>query len=130
MPNVTRWKNRRGEYPVVIGLHADTGIWTDDRDKPIPSELQAAMGDYAEVDEAGGAAELVIEYSSSGYDDPGRFDGPAEKCYPPEGDDERLVTGAVVIDSTTKVKTQVAKELLPAIAEHWKREIDEEIVEE
>ena len=34
--------------------------------------------------------ELVIEFNSIGYYDPGQFYGPPENCYPPEHDDERI----------------------------------------
>lgn len=33
--------------------------------------------------------EIVVEFESSGYDDPGKFCGPPEDCYPPEGWEER-----------------------------------------
>jgi hypothetical protein len=37
--------------------------------------------------------ELEIEFVSSGYIDPGSIAGPPEKCYPPEGDEERTIVG-------------------------------------
>jgi hypothetical protein len=40
--------------------------------------------------------ELVIEFESSGYYDPGKTYGPPENCYPPEGDDEREVTDVYI----------------------------------
>lgn len=36
--------------------------------------------------------ELEIEGTSSGYYDPGCYLGSPEECYPPESDDERLIT--------------------------------------
>ena len=40
--------------------------------------------------------EVTIFFVCSGYDDPGITTGPAEKCYPPESDEERIVTGITV----------------------------------
>lgn len=37
---------------------------------------------------------LEIDFTSSGYSDPGFISGPPEKCYPPEGEEERTVKGA------------------------------------
>ena len=38
---------------------------------------------------------LEINFLSTGYYDPGVRSGPPEKCYPPEGEDERVFNGAV-----------------------------------
>lgn len=35
--------------------------------------------------------EVAIDYK--GYEDPGICSGPVEDCYPPEGDEERTITG-------------------------------------
>jgi len=40
-------------------------------------------------------AKLVIDFTSSGYYDPGRTYGDPYYCYPPEGEDERLLDGNV-----------------------------------
>jgi hypothetical protein len=34
---------------------------------------------------------LEVEFTSSGYYDPGVTSGPVDRCYPPEGDDEREI---------------------------------------
>jgi hypothetical protein len=36
--------------------------------------------------------EFSIEFTSTGYYDPGKTSGLPENCYPPEGEDERTVT--------------------------------------
>jgi hypothetical protein len=41
--------------------------------------------------------EFVVSFTSSGYYDPGRVSGPPEDCYPPEGDDEREMSGVKVV---------------------------------
>lgn len=49
--------------------------------------------------------DFVIDYSVSGYYDPGYTSGPPENCYPPEGDEERNLVGCIInlpkIDSIT-----------------------------
>jgi hypothetical protein len=35
--------------------------------------------------------EITIGFLSSGYYDPGKINGLPENCYPPEGEDERLI---------------------------------------
>ena len=46
--------------------------------------------------EAQVCATVVIAFESTGYDDPGRIGGNPENDYPPEGGDERTVTGAYI----------------------------------
>jgi hypothetical protein len=41
--------------------------------------------------------ELIINFHSAGYYDPGRTYGPPENCYPPEGDDERTFVSAYIL---------------------------------
>lgn len=43
--------------------------------------------------------ELVIEFRSRGYSDPGKLYGPPERCYPPESDDERTLVNAYLVRS-------------------------------
>jgi hypothetical protein len=44
----------------------------------------------------GNGDELVIDFTSTGYYDPGVRSGPVESCYPPEGDDERKVEAVYI----------------------------------
>ena len=71
----------------------DGGPWTDGGCKPLPSELAAELNRLAPDADANGSHsyELEIGFRSVGYDDPGSTYGPPEKCYPPEGEDERTV---------------------------------------
>jgi len=41
---------------------------------------------------------LEVDFTSSGYEDPGRVYGPPEDCYPPEGEEEREVVTARLFD--------------------------------
>ena len=49
--------------------------------------------------------DIHIPFRSKGYYDPGRLYGPPEKCYPPEGDEERTLFGncqVIIYDSSQK----------------------------
>jgi hypothetical protein len=41
--------------------------------------------------------DISIDALSSGYYDPGRISGPPDSCYPPEGEDERVITYVTLI---------------------------------
>lgn len=62
--------------------------------------------------------ELTVNVSSTGYYDPGKTYGPPEDCYPPEGDNERPVTGAGVAGY------EVPKTLFDEIEEWLSEEIE------
>lgn len=68
--------------------------------------------------------ELVIMFESSGSYDSGVFSGPVEKCYPPEGDEDREVTEAWISkDGGRGEKISLAK-VLSELQEHYESEID------
>lgn len=55
------------------------------------------------VDEGGeeklaGPMEVTLTVRYRGYFDEGRKYGPVEKCYPPEGDDERIIERIRILD--------------------------------
>lgn len=80
------WFHVRGQYSVEMGLIPGT-----------PPAIQAALPAYLE------GWELVIQWQSSGYYDPGVRSGPAENCYPPEGDEERTFLSASMWDGENTV---------------------------
>ena len=41
--------------------------------------------------------EFLIGFNSQGYEDPGICTGPVENCYPPEGDEERIILSIEVL---------------------------------
>jgi hypothetical protein len=56
------------------------------------SGLETWMNRHGIPDEG----EVVVNFVSTGYYDPGVRSGPVERCYPPEGGDEREPAGAVI----------------------------------
>ena len=62
----------------------DGKIYDSDNDQEVDLGCDIPL-----TEESDATFELVIEGTSSGYYDPGRTYGPPEKCYPPEGEDER-----------------------------------------
>ena len=81
---VQRWRGVAGKFTIECGL-TDTGP-CDVHEHPLPLALAPLLS----LDDC---HELVIEFASSGYNDPGCIYGDPGNCYPPEGDDERTVTG-------------------------------------
>ena len=78
--------------------------------------------------------EMVVEWESTGYYDPGVCSGPPEKCYPPEGEDERTVTGAYIhvwlcdegpSAEAPQFKIPVPEEHLEKLQDFFQEEIDE-----
>jgi len=62
------------------------------------SDQEVDLGcDIPITEESDATFELVIEGTSSGYCDPGCTYGPPEKCYPPEGEDERTFDSIYVL---------------------------------
>jgi hypothetical protein len=94
MGRCQRWKNVPGHFAVCFSQTAE-GPWLDDDDKPLPPELVAEVKRIFRPpwEEC---FELVINFRCSGFYDPGQLSGPPERCYPPEGEDERLLDRATV----------------------------------
>lgn len=62
----------------------------------LTAKIAAQIGDAVPDEEDKLYLEFGFEFDFSGYYDPGVCSGPVEHCYPPESDDERLITGVVV----------------------------------
>ena len=69
-----RWNNRSGELTLTF----------NPADEDLAEELAPYLLDKTE-------ATLTIHFLSSGYYDSGCTSGPPENCYPPEGEDERIL---------------------------------------
>ncbi len=75
---VSEWTNERGT--VYLDLICEDGkVWEDG------FELECLAG-VVNTD-----GQMIIEFLSTGYEDSGQLYGPPEKCYPPEGSDERTL---------------------------------------
>ena len=69
--------------------------------------------------------EIIIGFSSSGYSDPGICSGPVERCYPPEGDEERTMEEVYISipDSKQKIKLPLS------VQEQVYAQYEEEVME-
>lgn len=98
----TQWRNVAGTYSIEIYTHELRAYDTDDQEL---SCLSAFCFVHGIAD-----GELIIEFNSSGYNDPGSmYGGPDNLGYPPEGDDERLLDACYIDDR--KVSDAIANEL-------------------
>ena len=89
------WRNVAGKF--VVEVYYSNGIVYDIDGYELP-ELDGAL-DRVEDD-----FELVIEFTSSGYNDPGSmYGGPDGVGYAPESDDERLLTSAYLVNFSTHI---------------------------
>ena len=78
------WTNVPGIFSIEVERF--NGIWHDMDGEAMPDAVQKALADCTDD-----YYELVIGFRSSGYSDPGVLSGPPERCYPPEGEDERVL---------------------------------------
>jgi len=72
--------------------------------------------------------EIVIEFESSGYYDPGICSGPIEKSYPPEGEDERTPTEGYAENSNNE-RILFDQTMLEDVFNHYVEEIYEQEIE-
>ena len=80
-------------------------------DKPLPQIVQQEIAQLNTPEHPIDVEDqliLDINWSSSGSYDPGCTYGPPERCYPPEGDDERTLSGRVTIECGT-VKARLSE---------------------
>lgn len=66
--------------------------------------------------------DLEIDYDVRGYYDPGRTYGPPEYCYPPEGDEEREITGSGIVFSKEAI-VDIPSEYYNKIYDVFEKEI-------
>jgi hypothetical protein len=95
MNKIKRWANTNG-ICVVSGIYCgDSGTiepyMGDDWSEEIVTIVANEAANMHAL-QSGDEVELVIRFTSNGYDDPGQLTGPPEDCYPPEGDDEREIS--------------------------------------
>ena len=83
------------------------------------------------TEEINSTFELVIEGTSSGYYDPGQRYGPPEKCYPPEGNDERTFDCIYVLQHNdiqgvkSKIKYEIPEERKEDLFEQFLEQIQD-----
>lgn len=90
VPNGGReWNKQPGSITRAIIINGGTFI--DDTSEPFPVPLQGIIPQNPNAS----TGELTINYTSTGYHDPGNmYGGPDQLGYPPEGSDERTIVGA------------------------------------
>ncbi len=74
-----------------------------------------------------GSYELEIEFESSGYNDPGVSGGSIDRAYPPEGSDERKVTGGTLNLYNAEAQFLLAVPLTPDSLQFVEREFYKEV---
>ena len=72
------------------GLSGDVTAEVSLEPEDLPGHVLQALAAYAPFDE------IEVSFSVTGYDDPGITTGLPEHCYPPEGDEERVLEGIQV----------------------------------
>lgn len=95
----------------VLILRCKTGVWFIPNQTGHPTYLPESV--CAELNRIGTGddwEELAIEISAKGYYDPGRTYGPPEKCYPPEGSEEREVVRMEICGSCREENRALSKE--------------------
>lgn len=90
----------------------------------LPGDLRAKLGIPQDAE-----GTIEMSFSSEGYYDPGVCSGPVESCYPPEGEDERIVNEAIVYwgDDNTHIDLSEKdhSDLLEALQLHYEEKIQE-----
>jgi len=110
------WRNIPATVAVEIGRDLDGAVVDLHDDRPVPAALACYVGNHD-------WAELIIDLRCSGYYDPGQFCGPPERCYPPEGADDREVERAAFRLDGEITEVQVPASLLPVVESHWQEAI-------
>lgn len=112
----------RGTFGVEVGYDEERGVAYDlQSDKALPASLIPFTRDEE-------ADELIIEFRSSGYYDPGSMYGGRDHLgWPPEGDDERTLDEAYLTkgfgDSLVRIK--LPAELQQELFDHFSKRIEE-----
>ncbi len=121
----SRWTNSPGELIVNFDVGEMEEIYDISNDKDISGEMSAAILSILDLDTIRqGDTEMIIDFSSSGHNDPGRSHGPVEQSYAPESSDERLVKRVTFL-----VGGQLVGELDPQHLGIVEREYQKEINE-
>jgi hypothetical protein len=97
-----RWNNIPGIFTVELAVEGNDII---NSDGDVLKLSQAAVAELLPLD----VADIAIHFRSNGYYDPGVCSGPVEKCYPPEGEDERILEFATA--GTTRLSVRTAQAL-------------------
>jgi hypothetical protein len=128
MCKIERWSNISGQYSFDCSFV--NGILIDSQDKELPSFISENLKELFPVGD-NDDFQVVINFLSEGYYDPGRTYGDPEFCYPPEGEDNRTLDGLIEVHYLQEGQDKyVTKELPQTQSEKWFNHFYEEIEEE
>ena len=127
MGKIERWKDVPGQY--IFDCSFVNGVLVDSRDKELPSFVGENLKELFSLnDQSNGDFQVVINFLSEGYYDPGRIYGDPEFCYPPEGEDDRSLDGLIEIHYMAEGQEgYVTKELPQAQSVKWFQSFYKEI---
>lgn len=130
------WSNISGSIYIECGF-VDGKLIDSHTDKELPQLLVVWLKTNFNFSEEKDYFEIEIPFLSSGFSDPGKLYGPPENCYPPEGDDERLLDDCCIVtlyyilneeDGWQKQSKNLSKEISEEIFEFYHDQIyDEEL---
>lgn len=120
-----KWTNVSGEFTVELYKH-DGKVFTTDTDKEIDFQF---LRDIPMDDDH--CYEIVIDFLSTGYYDPGCNWGPIENSYPPEGDDERELFRAYVLESGHEAREKIPLKVIDQqkLFAHYEEDIQNQEIE-
>jgi hypothetical protein len=129
---MSSWTNVPGTATVDFSWE---DMFDEEAENPVELQLlllEAVLKKYGDVkidpEKEFSDAQLEIEFTSTGYCDPGKLSGPPEDCYPPEGDDERsLVTIEL---STTSYSVIIEGDLADKLFAKYASDVDDVEIDE
>ena len=127
MSQKSRWSGSPGELYVELTPGSMGGIYdlTNDKDlsEEITSVIYSALPRGRRTMEQTGTVEMAIDFTSSGYSDPGSTYDP-ETSYPPEGSEEKTVTSVKFLVNG-ELAGELPKELNRLVQQEYEIEINE-----
>jgi hypothetical protein len=114
------------EYETPFSL-CEGEWWFFDDEKPLPPELVEFMQFKVPDAKESTVFTLRIPYRSKGYYDAGQCSGPPERCYPPEGEDERFLDGFAEVVGLGKLDKPLSEKVFDLFVDQIEKvEIDTE----
>lgn len=121
MGRISRWHDVPGHFQPHVSIDDRLGGWVDDDGRELPPSLAAWLSEkYPTESHMGFGVPLMIEFTSSGYSDPGGWDDP------PDSDDEREIDRVFVDDTPPTV---LPESLHGVVMAHWEKDIREVVVD-
>lgn len=122
MGRITRWRN----VPAALWLECEMSLDGTVTDLTHDIELpEIVCRELCEVAAPVNLIEIRIPFLSSGYYDEGKVWGPPEKCYPPEGDDERIPDGNACVKIDNVMRHTLSAEASKALFDMYEEKIME-----